>query len=261
MNDHTIINDKTIDRRQKILEILYLQSQVKVNDLSKIFNVSEVTIRNDLSQLEAKRMLIKTRGGALKSTNVGLDPNLEIKKNQNLKEKQLIGIAASKLINDGDTIILDSGTTTVEVAKNLQRFNDLTIITNALNIVNELIQYPNFKVIIPGGILRRKSLSLIGHSAETTLRNYYCDKIIMGIDGIDVKYGITTPNIEEANLNKTMIEISRELIVVADSSKFGRRSLAFISKIDRIKTLVTDKKISDIDLKKLKEAGVHVIVV
>jgi DeoR family transcriptional regulator of aga operon len=260
MNYNTI-NDNTIDRRQKILEIINQQNQVKVNDLSKIFNVSEVTIRNDLSQLEAKHMLIKTRGGALKSQNVGLDPNLEIKKSQNLKEKQLIGIATSKLINDGDTIILDSGTTTLEVAKNLQKFNELTIITNALNIVSELIQYPNFNVIIPGGILRRKSLSLIGHSAESTLKNYYCDKLIMGIDGIDLKYGITTPNIEEANLNKTMIEIARELIVVADSSKFGKRSLAFISKIDIIKTLVTDKKISEVDLKKLNEVGVHVIVV
>jgi DeoR family transcriptional regulator of aga operon len=162
---------------------------------------------------------------------------------------------------DHDTIIIDSGTTTLEVVKNLSpNISDLTVITNALNIVNYLSSHQNINLIIPGGTLRRKSLSLVGPLAENNFRSFFVDKAFLGVDSFDTRHGISTPNIEEASLNQIMIEIAKEVIVVTDSSKFLRRSLAIICKTARINTVVTDTGISGDDKKRLEDAGINVIV-
>ncbi len=159
-------------------------------------------------------------------------------------------------------VILDSGTTTLEVARNLDSsLGNVTIISNALNIANHLVSNTNINLIIPGGILRKNSLSLIGPLAEKSFKNFYVDKVFLGVDGFDSSQGISTPNIEEAYLNQIMIEVAREVIVVADSSKFMRKSLAFICNLDRIDTVVTDTGISTDDKKRLEDAGIKVIVV
>ena len=119
---------------------------------------------------------------------------------------------------------MDSGTTTLEIAKNLGNFKNLTVITNSLNIAGQLVEFPDIKVIIPGGSLRRNSLSLVGAISERSLNNLYCDKVFIGVDGIDTQYGISTPNVDEAYINNLMINNSRKTIVVTDSSKFGNRS-------------------------------------
>lgn len=260
--DHNekLFGDISFDRRTKILEILELEGQAKVHSLSKKFNVSDVTIRNDLGQLEQKGLLIRTRGGAFKAQKVGVDYNLETKRKKNQKEKEAIGKKAVELINDGETIILDSGTTTMQIAQSLSKIKNLTVISNALNILSQLVNFPEVKVIVPGGHLRKESLSLIGHSAEEELNNYYCDKLFIGVDGIDATYGISTPNAEEAHLNKVMISIAKEVIVVADSSKFLKRSFAFISTMDKIKTIVTDSNIPEEQYKILLNMGVEVLI-
>jgi len=252
----------TVDRRMKILKKLSLHDQVFVNELSKEFEVSEVTIRNDLEQLESKNLLIRARGGAMSTTQVvSQDLQLGEKHKLNMNEKARIGKAAAKLINDSDTVIIDSGTTTLEVVKNLAaNLNNVTIISNALNIANQLVSSSNINLIIPGGILRKNSLSLIGPLAEKSFKNFYVDKVFLGVDGFDTMHGISTPNIEEASLNQIMIDISREVIVVADSSKFLRKSLAFICKLDRINTVITDSGILDDDKKRLTDAGIKVII-
>ena len=250
----------TIDRRVKILEILNSKGQVAVNELSKLFNVSEVTIRNDLSHLENKGLLIKTRGGGIKSQRAGIDQQLNEKTKLNAKEKQLIGKKAAEIINDEDTIIIDSGTTTVELAKNLGEIKNLTVVTNALNIASQLIRN-EIKVILLGGMLRNTSLSLIGPIAENSIKNFHCDKCFLGVDGIDSKSGIFTPNPEEANLNKMMIEASKEIIVVTDSSKFKRKSFAFIAPLSKINYVITDSKIPEDELKNLQEMDIKVILV
>jgi DeoR family transcriptional regulator of aga operon len=254
-------NDLTIDRRAKILEILEANGQVKVPELSALFNVSDVTIRNDLEQLEQKNLLIRTRGGALKIQRVGVDYNLNLKRAKHRSEKERIGARAAKMIKDGETIILDSGTTTMEIAKNLIGFHNLTVITNALNIAGMLLDNPDIKVIVLGGTLRRNSLSLIGAIAESSMMNYYCDKVFLGVDGIDSQHGVSTPNPEEAKLNQLMIENSKEVVIVTDSSKFLKRSFVLISGMDKIDTIVTDKKIPDDEHKKLLNLGKKVIVV
>jgi DeoR family transcriptional regulator, aga operon transcriptional repressor len=251
----------TVERRKSILNQINEAGQVLVHDLGREFNVSEVTIRNDLEQLEKKNLLIRARGGAIKAErSVGIDYRLSEKDKLNSEEKTRIGKKASQLINEHDTIIIDSGTTTMEVAKNLGHMNDLTVVTNAINIISHLIQEKNLSLIIPGGYLRKNSLSLVGPLAEKNLQNLYVDKVFIGVDGFDTKHGIYTPNIEEAYFNEIMIKISKEVIVVCDSSKFSRRSLAYICGIDKIHTVVTDNGIPDEDRKRLEDAGIKVIL-
>jgi DeoR family transcriptional regulator of aga operon len=251
----------TVGRRAKIIEELQLKGKVDVSTLSHMCDVSEVTIRNDLIQLEQKGMLIRTRGGALRQESVSTDFALSEKRRRHFKEKQLIGKRAAELIKDGETIIFDSGTTTMEVARNLGGYSDLTVLTNALNIAASLTGEKSCRVIMLGGLLRVKSLSLVGTQAEENLRNYSCDKLYMGVDGIDCGYGLTTPNIEEAHLNRIMIDVVKEVIVVTDSSKFQRRSFAFIAPLDVVQTVITDNGIPEEEHKILQDMGIKVIIV
>ncbi len=256
----TIKKRSTVQRRTIILEKLETKGQVNVTDLSKQFEVSEVTIRNDFLQLEKKNMLIRARGGAIKTHRVGVDFELSKKQKLNLDQKKKIGKRASKIIKDGDTIIIDAGTTTQEMVKNISPDIHLTVITNALNIANNLVYNDKVQVIMPGGFLRKGALSMIGSPAETQIRNYLCDKLFLGVDGLDFEFGISTPNIEEAHLNQTMIEISRQIIVLADSSKIKNRSLAVICPLSQIDVVITDDRILPEDQAKLEQMGVEVLI-
>jgi len=253
--------NSTVERRKGILDQINEAGQVFVHELSKEFDVSEVTIRNDLDQLEKKNMLIRARGGAIKiEYSVGIDYLLSEKDKMHFEEKTRIGKAAAQLINENETVIFDSGTTTMEISKNLAHIKNITVICNALNIITQLHQFDNINLIIPGGYLRKNSLSLVGPLAEKNLQNLYVDKVFIGVDGFDTKHGIYTPNIEEAYFNEIMIKISKYAIVVCDSSKFSRRSLAFICSIDRIHCVITDKGIPEEDKKRLEDAGIKVII-
>lgn len=255
------IKKGTVDRREKILKLISEKGKVYVHELSILFKVSEVTIRNDLDQLEKKNHLIRARGGAMKMEgSVSLDFKLSDKHKLHYSEKARIGKKAASLISNSETIILDSGTTTAEVSKNLAGLNNITVVTNAINIVNSLAQLTDINVIMPGGLLRKNSLSLVGPLAEKNFRQLYVDKAFIGVDGFDIKIGAFTPNIEEASLNKIMIEVAKEIILVADSSKINRKSLSLICPVSNINTLVTDSGISDEDQKKLLESGVNVII-
>ena len=254
-------SNNTILRRKRILELISEKGEVYIPALSKSFEVSEVTIRNDLKTLEEKNMLLRARGGAIRFENfVGMDQALSEKTKIHYQEKLRIGKKAASLIHESDTIVVDSGTTTAEIVKNLPNFKDLTIITNALNIANYLVGKSNIKLIIPGGILRQNSHSLIGPLAEKNLRNFYVDKAFIGVDGFDTRLGIYTPNLEEAHLNQIMIDISKEVILVTDSSKFARKSLALICSVNLIDVVVTDDGIKNEDRLRLEDTGVKVII-
>lgn len=251
----------TIQRRKEILRLLSEKGEIYVQELSKTFDVSEVTIRNDLDQLEQKNHLIRARGGAMKPEgSVSIDPHLSKKTKLNYPAKALIGKKAASLILDHDTIIIDSGTTTAEVVKNIPPITGLTVITNAINIANHLIGKEGVDIIILGGFLRKNSYSLIGPLAEKNMKNFFVDKVFLGVDGFDTRHGIFTPNIEEASLNQLMINNAKQVILVADSSKFQRRSLAFICALDRIDFVVTDDAILPDDRKRLEDAGIKVLI-
>ena len=251
----------TLTRRAKILDQLEHDGHVTTQSLSRDFRVSEVTIRNDLLHFEKKGLLHRTRGGALRDQRVTIDHNLKDKSKKHLIEKQKIAKKAREFIKDGDSIILDSGTTTQEIAKRFADVSDLTVITNGINIAVEIARNTNLRLIMPGGMLRQNSLSLVGKLAENSLRQFNCDKLFLGVDGIDFAYGISTPNIEEAHLNQVMIDIAQEIFVVTDSSKFLKRSFAYIAAVSCINTLITDSNIPQSEYDALLNLGVKVVLV
>lgn len=249
---------KTAQRRSLILQKLDELGEVNVNDLSEMLEVSEVTIRNDLDKLENSNLLVRAHGGAFKTNNIALTVTEKRKINHDIK--RLIGKKAVSLINEDDSIILDSGTTTFEISNNLEKFKSLTVISNALDIVNNLAQYENLQVYMPGGYLKEFSMSLVGPMAERNFKQLYCNKLFLGIDGMKANAGFFTHYMEEAHLNQIMIDIAEEVIVVTDSSKFKKSGLAFICGFDKINKVVTDDKIEDADLKMLKQHNIEVII-
>lgn len=251
----------TVDRRDQIIQILNKEGSVKVDELSDKFDVSTVTIRNDLEFLEEKGIIHRTYGGALLRNNVYNDPSLEEKQKLHAEEKERIGERAAKMISDGDSILLDSGTTTREIAIQIKERQNLTVMTNAVNIALELAGLPDIRVMLTGGVLREKSYSLVGPEAEATLQNYYFDKLFLGVDGLDFSYGLTTSHPQEAKLNRLMVEHANQVIAVTDSSKFGRHSFSFICDLSPISTLITDNNIEPEFEQKLQEENIKVIKV
>lgn len=252
----------TRERRAAILQALKENSEVSIKDICERFNVSEVTVRKDLNMLHERNLLVRTRGGAIRlpESDNGNDMSISYKRLYYHKEKQVIGQLAASLIKDGETILLDSGTTTLEIARNLHSFNKLTIITNALNIAAELLKYKRFNVIILGGYLRETSQSTVGPIAESNLKVFYCDKFFLGVDSFNIETGLSTPNIEEANLNQVMFSMAKEVIAVLDSSKFNKRSFVFIAPVNMINTVVTDSGIPVNVKRQLKSMNIEVLV-
>jgi DeoR family transcriptional regulator of aga operon len=188
------------------------------------------------------------------------DPALREKQNLQRKEKILIARAAARMVEEGQVVILDSGTTTTEIARALRDFHNLTIVTNAVNIATELAGTA-VEVILTGGTLRKNSFSLVGPIAEETLRRLNADLLFLGVDGFDVHYGLSTPNLLEAKVNRVMVEVSRRTVAVCDSSKFGRRSLSLIVAPSALQGLITDRGIPKPDMNALKKAGIEVTIV
>jgi DeoR family transcriptional regulator of aga operon len=250
----------TINRRDEIVRLITNTRKVTVDELTKLFNVSSVTIRNDLSYLDEKGILHKSYGGALIRDNVVLDESIFEKEKIHSAEKNRIGIAAAKMINDGDSIIIDSGTTTSAIVKHIKNRKNLTVLTNAINIASELAGVADIEVVLTGGKLRKKSFSLVGPQAESMLQEFYVDKVFLGVDGFDFKFGLTTPNYLEAQLNRLMVKVSKQVIAVADSSKFDRKSLCLITKPYSIDVVITDKNITSDNVANLKEIGIELII-
>jgi DeoR family transcriptional regulator of aga operon len=249
------------ERRRAILEIMNRDGRVLVTELSQQFQTSQVTIRKDLELLHEQRHLHRTHGGALPSRDGALeDPTLREKEQLHRKDKLHIANAAARLVNEGQVVILDSGTTTTAVARALRNFHNLTIVTNAVNIAAELVG-TRVDVILTGGTLRKNSFSLVGPIAEETLRHLSADTLFLGVDGFDVHYGLTTPNLLESKVNRVMVEVAKRVIVVCDSSKFGRRSLSRIGPTSVVHQVITDHGIPKSDSRVLHKAGVEVTLV
>ncbi len=250
----------TLKRRTEILNLINVNGKVSVNELSEKFGISVVSIRNDLAHLEKKGLLIKTRGGAIKSQPVNFDLSLNQKLKINYTEKQKIGKKAIEFVKNGDSIVIDSGSTTLEVAKNLEEF-DINLITNSLPIADICADFKKVNVIIPGGELRPEMRSLIGPITLNTINELRCDIAFIGADSISIDSGIYTPLISEAAISRAMIKIAKKVIVVVDSSKFSRKSLAKISSLDYIDIIITDNNIKKEELSKLQSSGIEVILV
>ena len=249
------------ERRRLIVEVLNRDGRVLVGDLARHFRTSQVTIRKDLDLLQAQGRIHRTHGGALPAGESALDdPTLREKEKLRRKEKLQIAAAAARMVKEGQVVILDSGTTTTAIALALRKFTNLTIITNAVNIAAEL-SGTAIEVILTGGTLRKNSFSLVGPIAEETLRRLNADLLFLGVDGFDVHYGLSTPNLLEAKVNRVMVEVAKRTVAACDSSKFGRRSLSLIVPPQALHEVITDRAAPKSDLKTLKKAGIEVTLV
>ena len=249
------------ERRRAILEILNRDGRVLVLDLARRFETSQVTIRKDLEELHAHGLIHRTHGGALPAREGALeDPTLREKEKLHRKEKLRIAQTAAGMVQEGQVVILDSGTTTTAIARSLRHFHNLTVVTNAVNIAAEL-SGTAVEVILTGGTLRKNSFSLVGPIAEETLHRLNADILFLGVDGFDVQYGLSTPNLLEAKVNRVMVEVAKRTVAVCDSSKFGRRSLSLIVPPSALHQVVTDRGVLKSDVRLLKKAGIEVTLV
>src|SRR2546428_4531059 len=218
-------------RCRKIMDLIEQTGQVTISEMVRRFSVSAVTARNDLDVLSAKGMVVRSHGGAVRY-GPAQDYPLALKAALHPSEKARIGQAAAQLVQQNETIILDSGTTTAEIAKSLKRSKvKFTVVTSALNIANELADAPEISLIMLGGLLRTVSYSFVGPQAEAMLRDLHADRLFLAVDGFDLASGPFTPDVLEAQLNGLMMKVSKEVTVVADATKLGRRSLFRIGPI------------------------------
>jgi len=248
------------ERRALILRMLEQNQEVRVTDLSRDTGISEVTIRKDLTILQKRHLLLRTRGGAMRKPveNTNEDTAIARKRLFNFKEKERIGEEAAKLIKEGDFIMLDSGTTTLEVARHLHKFQHLRIITNAMNIATELLNYKRFDVVLLGGNVRINSHSMVGPLALSVLRNFSGYKLFLGVDSFSLENGVSTPSLEEALLNQIMIQQADKVIAVFDSSKFNKRSYVHVANTNELDCIITDNAIPVGIAGKLKSMGIEV---
>jgi DeoR family transcriptional regulator of aga operon len=253
---------KNIAERHKfILDKLHEEGNLNVINLYKELKVSSVTIRKDLKLLEEKGLLFRTHGGATLRNPYTIDRPVNEKEKLQASEKSKIGMLAAQLIEPNDSIIIASGTTVMALAKSIQNKQNLTVITSALNVALELIQHPEIEVLQLGGILRKSSSSVTGPYAQNVLADFSCTKLFLGVDGIDLEFGLTTTNGMEAHLNKQMIEASQKVIVLSDSTKFGKRGFGKICGLENVDRIITDSGISEHFVTQLKNLGIEVTIV
>lgn len=249
------------ERRQHILALIQKDGRVLVDELSSNLRLSKITIRKDLDYLESKNLLMRTHGGALPVNESALsDPPIQEKKNLHHEEKIRIAAAAAAMVSEGQCIILDSGSTTTEIARSLASFKHLTVITNALNIAAELAQ-SSVEVIQIGGTIRKNSLSAVGPLAEDVLEEMHGDIVFLGVDGFDLQTGLTTPNVLEARVNRAMVKAAGKVVAVCDSSKFNHRSLALIVPTSEIHAVITDSGLPSGDARAIRDAGIELQLV
>jgi len=249
-----------MQRQQLILETVRDTRQVTVDDLSQRFDVSEVTIRRDLREMDAQGVLRRAHGGAVATVSDLPEPPVIQRMAEAENCKACIGRSAARLLSDGDSVFIGSGSTTAHVARNLMNHQRLTVVTNALNVATELAAAVGVTVVVTGGMMRASELSLVGHIAEQSLLEVRVDKVIMGMRAISLEAGLTNDYLPEVLTDRTIIEMAPELIVVADHSKFGKAASAYVASVDRMTTLVTDADTDPETLTQLRKMGIRVIV-
>lgn len=250
---------KPRQRQAAILEYLQKQGKCSVEELAQHFDTTGTTIRKDLVILEHAGTVIRTYGGVVLNKEES-DPPIDHKTLINTHKKELIAEAAVSFIHDGDSIILDAGSTVLQMVPLLSRFNNITVMTNSLHIVNALSELDNEQTILmPGGTFRKKSASFHGQLAENAFEHFTFDKLFMGTDGIDLNAGVTTFN-EVYTVSKAMCNAAREVILMADSSKFGRKSPNVVCSLESVDKLITDAGIDPAFRQALEEKGIDVII-
>lgn len=232
-------------RRDKILELIQEDGSAKVIDLARIFKVTEVTIRQDLDKLEKDDLIVKTHGGAYLKNVEDQVRTFSLANQENIVQKERIAHKCLEYIESGDTIILDSGSTTTEIAKKLRGYKNLTVITNALNIALILGAEPGIEVIMTGGEFKPPTLSLTGQKAADFFKGLNVQKLFLATAGISLKSGLTYPSISDLVVKKAMIDAADTTYLVADSTKIGKSSFASLGALSLIDYIITDTGIEE----------------
>ena len=250
------------ERLDRITALLVEQGRVSVSDLSERFGVSPVTIRNDLGTLEQRGRLVRTHGGAMSLPASGTElPAFALRKELHLHQKEQIGRAAAALVRDGDSIALDASTTAWQIARHLKDRHELTIVTNGLYVALEFLDSPSVTVVMPGGSLRAASASLVGDQGACILDRYHVQKGFFGAGGFTLEEGLTDTSQYEVELKRRMVQRSKQLIAVIDSSKWGQVAFASLAGVDELDHVISDQAAPPHMVDKLRNAGIRVTLV
>lgn len=246
------------ERWDKILELLDANGRATVEELAKMLRVSPGTVRRDLRQMQQDGIITRARGGAIRRDQVGLDRTVAENREHMVAEKQAIGVVAAALIEPGDTVMVDSGSTTCEVVRHIAA-RDVTVITTSMDVVGIIRGNPQVEAVVIGGMLRKHDGSTIGPVAYQNLAALYADKAILGANGLSVPHGFTTPSPWNMEIKRIMMRQARETIVVVDHTKLGAVSLYHVAPIDSISTIVTDSEATEDQIRPFTEAGIRVL--
>ena len=259
--NYTEFMSSIAERHKFILDAIHKEGFVKVADVANTLGVTTVTIRNDLKFLEEKKLLFRTHGSASIINPNTTDLNLTEKEKIKINEKRKIAQAAYNLIEENDSIIIGAGSTVFALAEQIKTIDRLTVVTASLKVSILLNEYVNTNVIQLGGTIRKNSVSVNGDYTSKFFDDVSCSKVFLGVDGIDSEFGITNSNIDEAHLNKRMIDASLKTIILADSSKFGKRGFGRICGLDKVDIIVTDSGITDTMRDIIENTGIALVVV
>lgn len=247
-------------RRRKILDWLQEEGSARVRDLSSAFEVSEVTIRQDLERLEGEGHVTREHGGAYLNTISTQVGSLSLQHSGEMERKRRIGARAASLVSNSETLIIDAGSTTTEVAIRLTDRRDLTVITNALNIALILGAVPGNAVHMPGGQFKAPTLSLSGDKAVEYLKDVFAGKLFLATAGVAIDAGLTLPSFADLELKKAMIRAATHTYLVADFTKINRSSFTRLGALELVNTFITDDGISDADAQAFERLGIAVLV-
>jgi DeoR/GlpR family transcriptional regulator of sugar metabolism len=250
-----------VERQNQILRWINQRQRISISEVCEHFAVSEATARRDLEMLAGKGSVQRVHGGAIALEKAPPEMPMLLRQDDQAGEKQRIGFAGANLVKDGETIFLGSGTTVLEVARNLQNHKNITVITNSLPVINLLADNRNITTVCLGGILRPSEFSFIGHLTEQALAEIRADKVFLGVRAINLKEGLTNDYLPETLTDRAILKIGQEIIVVADHTKFGRVSTVMLVPIEQIHTLITGIEIPIELFKDISKLDIRVIVV
>lgn len=249
------------ERHQLIIDTLIKCESAQVSELSARLEVSAVTIRKDLTELERANRLYRSHGKAILINPYINNRSVNEKEKLSPDEKNAIGRVASEMITKDDSIIIASGTTMHALARNIKPIHKLTVVSASLQVSEILASNEAVEIVQLGGVLRHSSNSVVGKYAEQMLSNCCCSKLFLGVDGIDLEFGLTTTDVREAELNREMMRTAQKIVVLADSSKFRRRGFSKIANIEDVDIIITDSGIPEAIVRRIEELGVELIVV
>lgn len=249
----------SLERQNRILQFIHRGQRISITELCDNFSVSEATARRDLETLASEGKIQRVHGGAIALDQAPPEQPILQRQNEQAQEKLRIGQAAAALIQDGETVFLGSGTTVLEAARSLRGRRNLTVITNSLPVVNALAGQEEITVICLGGMLRESELSFIGHITEQALAEVRADKVLIGTRAISLEHGLTHEYLPETMTDRAILKAGREIVVVADHTKFGRAATVLLAPMESIHTIITDEQTPQDFIDAVQERGIRVI--